>query len=72
MMHEVERGLDLVGAIGMTTDERNLVLQVPETARLEIQNLLDSYNVKPSSLLVAVHPGCSMLRVLIPGKCMPG
>jgi ADP-heptose:LPS heptosyltransferase len=60
MMHEVERGLDLVGAIGMTTDERNLVLQVPETARLEIQDLLNSYNIKRSGLLVAVHPGCSM------------
>src|SRR5579859_7700482 len=42
MMHEVERGLDLVSAIGMTPDERNLVLQVPATARLEIQHLLDA------------------------------
>ncbi len=72
MMHEVERGLDLVSAIGMTTDERNLVLQVPETARLEIQNLLDSYNVKRSGLLVAVHPGCSMPARTYPWEMFAG
>ncbi|HKS69331.1 MAG TPA: glycosyltransferase family 9 protein, partial [Ktedonobacterales bacterium] len=33
MMHEVERGLDLVGALGMTTDARDLVLRVPQGAR---------------------------------------
>ena len=60
MMHEVERGLDLVGAIGMTTDERDLVLQVPEQAHIEVQDLLKRYNVKRSGLLIVVHPGCSM------------
>lgn len=60
MMHEVERGLDLVGAIGMTTNERNLVLQVPETARMEIQNLLVNYDLERSDPLIVVHPGCSM------------
>src|SRR6185437_2540820 len=30
MMHEVERGLDLVGALGMTTSETDLVLVVPD------------------------------------------
>ena len=33
MMHEVERGLDLVGALGLGTDERDLVLRVPDEAR---------------------------------------
>ncbi|HEX6799864.1 MAG TPA: glycosyltransferase family 9 protein [Ktedonobacterales bacterium] len=33
MMHEVERGLDLVGALGMTTAARDLVLRVPAGAR---------------------------------------
>ncbi|HVB22548.1 MAG TPA: glycosyltransferase family 9 protein, partial [Ktedonobacteraceae bacterium] len=60
MMHEVERGLDLVGVIGMTTDERDLVLQVPETARTEVQKLFDNYKVNRSGLLIIVHPGCSM------------
>src|SRR5438477_7062384 len=32
MMHEVERGLDLVGAIGLQTGDLDLVLQVPEEA----------------------------------------
>src|ERR671928_171566 len=33
MMHEVERGLDLVGAIGLGTGDLDLVLAVPEDAR---------------------------------------
>src|ERR671938_50159 len=37
MMHEVERGLDLVGAVGLRTDEYDLVLKVPEDVRSSIQ-----------------------------------
>ena len=33
LMHEVERGLDLVGALGITTEARDLVLRVPPAAR---------------------------------------
>src|SRR5436305_10472993 len=36
MMHEVERGLDLVAAIGLETDNLNLVLHVPADARMHI------------------------------------
>jgi ADP-heptose:LPS heptosyltransferase len=60
MMHEVERGLDLVGAIGMTTDETDLVLSVPMNALDEISNLLASRAVDPEKPLVVIHPGCSM------------
>ncbi len=72
MMHEVERGLDLVGATGMTTDERGLVLQVPETARLEVQDLLDSHKVKRSGLIIVVHPGCSMPARTYPWEMYAG
>ncbi|HEX5440961.1 MAG TPA: glycosyltransferase family 9 protein [Ktedonobacterales bacterium] len=37
MMHEVERGLDLVGAIGMRASKDDLVLRVPESARAEVK-----------------------------------
>ena len=36
MMHEVERGLDLVAAVGMRTSDDRLVLRVPDSAREEI------------------------------------
>lgn len=55
MMHEVERGLDLVGAVGMTTEETRLVLRVPDEARAEAAGL--AAGRRP---LVALHPGCSM------------
>lgn len=67
MMHEVERGLDLVHAIGMNTDERDLVMRVPDDA---IQAIVGSGSntsgsdgmkrVKGERPLVVVHPGCSM------------
>src|SRR5919199_5048183 len=40
MMHEVERGLDLVDAIGLGTDELDLVLAVPDDARARVADLL--------------------------------
>ena len=72
MMHEVERGLDLVGAIGMTTDERDLVLRVPETAQMEVQDVLDTYKIERSGPLIVVHPGCSMPARTYPWEMYAG
>jgi ADP-heptose:LPS heptosyltransferase len=59
MMHEVERGLDLVGALGMETTERDLVLNVPDDALAEVSVLLAQSDMHGHPLVV-VHPGCSM------------
>lgn len=59
MMHEVERGLDLVGALGMETTERDLVLNVPDESLAEASTLLAHRDMRGHSLVV-VHPGCSM------------
>ena len=58
IIHEVEHNLNLVRALGMDTDERDLVLNVPEQARREITHLLSTYNTHRP--LVVVHPGCTM------------
>jgi ADP-heptose:LPS heptosyltransferase len=57
-MHEVERGLDLVGAIGITAGDPHLVVQVPAEAREEARAVL----ARPGGQgpLVVLHPGCSM------------
>ena len=55
MMHEVERGLDLVAAVGMRTSDDRLVLRVPDGAREEVAGL-----VSDQRPLIVVHPGCSM------------
>src|SRR5579863_5876586 len=60
MMHEVERGLDLVGAVGLTTAETDLVLRVPVQARESVFDLLSSRGVDPRRPFVVVHSGCSM------------
>lgn len=62
MMHEVERGLDLVSAVGFTTERDDLVLQVPDDARAEVRAMLPEIRAQARSdgSLVVVHPGCSM------------
>jgi lipopolysaccharide heptosyltransferase II len=59
-MHEVERGLDLVGAVGIATDETDLVLRVPPRASRRVAARLLKEGIDPSRPLVVVHPGCSM------------
>lgn len=60
MMHEVERGLDLVGAIGLTTDREDLALAVPDHSRKAARQFLASRGIAEYRPLVVVHPGCSM------------
>lgn len=56
IVHEVERGLDLVGSVGMRTAETDLVLRPTEEARDEARLLVARYP-RPA---VVLHPGCSM------------
>ena len=84
MMHEVERGLDLVAAIGITTEDLDLVLHVPADARTHIDDLLASYHVdKPDDRMkcrgdpcgrpACGRPACGRpdLIVVHPGCSMP-
>jgi ADP-heptose:LPS heptosyltransferase len=64
MMHEVERGLDLVGAVGLHTSDDRLVLRVPEGARSQVEDLASGRGP-----LAIVHPGCSMPARTYPGRC---
>ena len=66
-MHEVERGLDLVGAIGLGTDDLDLVLRVPANLRLTIDDLrlsdaspIVNRKSEIANPLVVIHPGCTM------------
>src|SRR6266516_4714967 len=67
MMHEVERGLDLVGAIGLGTDDLDQVLRVPANLRLTIDDLrlsdaspIVNRKSEIANPLIVVHPGCTM------------
>src|SRR3989440_7544302 len=62
-MHEVERGLDLVSALGISTTERDLVLKVPDEAVADVMNPVPTgavHGLNERHPLVVVHPGCSM------------
>jgi lipopolysaccharide heptosyltransferase II len=56
--HEVLRGLDLVGAVGLSTNCLDLVLQVPLASRLDAARRLAAANTHRP--VVVLHPGCSM------------
>jgi lipopolysaccharide heptosyltransferase II len=56
MMHEVERGLDLVSAIGLHTDHLDLVLRVSDPARARMRAALPQLQHP----FVVLHPGCTM------------
>ena len=67
MMHEVERGLDLVGAVGIPPAEDELVLRAPDNCRFSIFDfrLPDGTSIANrqspiANPLVVLHPGCSM------------
>lgn len=60
MMHEVERGLDLVGALGMGTVDRDLVLDLPASAFDDANAFIERSSITGKRPLVVVHPGCSM------------
>ncbi|MBA2395580.1 MAG: glycosyltransferase family 9 protein [Ktedonobacteraceae bacterium] len=61
MMHEVERGLDLVAALGMTTIDDDMVLNVPDSALVRVSSMLVAHGARQEKQpLVVVHPGCSM------------
>ncbi|MFN8472461.1 MAG: glycosyltransferase family 9 protein [Anaerolineae bacterium] len=66
MLHEVERGLDLVGAVGISTGDLDLVLRVPEEARIRLAERLPLADLPHP--IVVVHPGCSMPARTYPWK----
>lgn len=59
LMHEVERGLDLVAAVGMAGACRGLVLRVPADARRQIADWPAQHQHEAGPLVV-IHPGCTM------------
>ena len=72
-MHEVERGLDLTAAIGMTTNCTDLALAVPGHSRETARQFLRERGVGTSSgPLVVVHPGCSMPARTYPEEMFAG
>ncbi len=58
-MHQVERNLRLVEALGFPVRDRSLTIAIPETARASAQALLAKADVDPRKPYVLLHPGAS-------------
>jgi lipopolysaccharide heptosyltransferase II len=57
--HEVERQLDLVGALGFSTGDRRLSLEVPPAARASVRRRLAALGVMAGTRVVVLHPGAT-------------
>jgi lipopolysaccharide heptosyltransferase II len=57
--HEVQRQLDLVAAVGCTTDDTRLALRVPEAARRRVRALFDAEGLDRARPWALLHPGAS-------------
>src|SRR3954453_13116057 len=57
--HEVRRQLDLVATIGCQTTNEKLSFQIPDTAYLTVNNILQSIKVDRRRPWVVIHPGAS-------------
>lgn len=67
LVHEVERGLDLVGGLGFRTEARALVL-TPRPDDLEAMRVrLASLGMRPGDPLVVLHPGSTTESRTYPG-----
>ena len=60
LYHEVERALNLVGAVGFRTRDPEMVLQVPGSVRRDVRRRLAMEGWDPRRPLVLLHPGCAM------------
>lgn len=58
-LHQVERNLRLVEALGFVIRERRLALTVPESARAAVTHLLVEVGIDPDTPFVLLHPGAS-------------
>jgi ADP-heptose:LPS heptosyltransferase len=65
MMHEVERGLDLVGGLGVPPAADDLVLRPREEDRLMMRELVRHYRRGGRPVIVA-HPGCTQIARTYP------
>lgn len=59
IVHEVERGLDLVAGIGFESQQKDMILRVPPQVTTEMRGLLAREGLTFQRPLIVVHPGCS-------------
>lgn len=59
LIHEVERGLDLVDAIGFTSAKKELALEVGSGEVERMRSELSQRGVDCTKPLAVVHPGCN-------------
>jgi ADP-heptose:LPS heptosyltransferase len=71
-MHQVERNLRLVEALGFVARDRRMVARVDEQARASVDDLLAGTGLDPKRSFVLLHPGASAQARRYPPERMGG
>lgn len=58
-MHQVERNLRLIEALGFVVEDRRLEVRIANEARLNAARLLDNLGIDLNAPLILLHPGAS-------------
>jgi ADP-heptose:LPS heptosyltransferase len=58
-LHQVERNLRLVEALGFVARDRRIVVAIPDAARAAARGLLHQAGINPNEPFVLIHPGAS-------------
>lgn len=58
-LHQVERDLRLVEHLGFVARERQLMVDIPESARTAVPTLLARSGINPNEPFIIIHPGAS-------------
>ncbi|MCM8763221.1 MAG: glycosyltransferase family 9 protein [Candidatus Omnitrophica bacterium] len=57
--HEVEYNLDLVSLIGISTNDKSILINIDKQDEIFVDNLFKKYNISESNNLVVLHPWTS-------------
>lgn len=71
-LHQVERNLRLVEAVGFTVRDRHLAVHIDAQARRTAEQLLRHHGIDPDAPFVLVHPGASAAARRYPPERMAG
>ncbi|HEX6543419.1 MAG TPA: glycosyltransferase family 9 protein [Ktedonobacterales bacterium] len=71
-MHQAERNLRLVEHLGFTARDRDLIVSIPDAARVTARGLLAREGIQPDEPYILLHPGASASARRYPAERFAG
>jgi len=55
--HEIDCFFDLIRPLKINITNKNLEFNIPETGKLDVETILDEYNINPNDFIILICPG---------------